>query len=149
MRGNQRGVWWPIEGEPRSGRGSLHAFSSQRVLSARGVLAITAQLGLVACLFAVIAAVLSVGPLRFDHALTGGVCALGSSGHKRTSVRTLRPTPIRCNVDRKGAVTHPSPFLLFQWRVDFVIFSVQKHAECVMIGTLPVADEPCVTPAAD
>src|SRR4030095_762311 len=93
MRGNQRGVWWPIEGEPRSGRGSLHAFSSQRVLSARGVLAITAQLGLVACLFAVIAAVLSVGPLRFDHALTGGVCALGSSGHKRTSVRTLRPTP--------------------------------------------------------
>jgi hypothetical protein len=50
--------------------------------SAGGVLAIAAYLGLVACLFAVLAAVLPVRPLGFDHALTGGVCALGSSGHK-------------------------------------------------------------------
>jgi hypothetical protein len=54
---------------------------SPRGLSAGRVLAITAQFDLVSCLPAVIAAVLSVRPLRFDHALTGGVCALGSSGH--------------------------------------------------------------------
>jgi hypothetical protein len=74
---------------------SQRARTMRAALSARGVLTIAAQLGLVARLSAVIAAVLSVRPLRFDHALTGGVCALGSSGHKRTSAPTLRPTEIR------------------------------------------------------
>src|SRR5688500_14358834 len=45
------------------------------------MLTITAQFGFVSRLSAVIAAVLSVRPLRLDHALTGWVCALGSSGH--------------------------------------------------------------------
>jgi hypothetical protein len=56
--------------------------SSQPGLSAGRVLAITAQFDLVSRLPAVIAAVLPVLPLRFDHALTGGVCALRRSGHK-------------------------------------------------------------------
>jgi hypothetical protein len=71
-------------------------------LSARRVLTITAQFDLVSRLPAVITAVLSVLPLWFDHALTGGVCALGSSGHRDLRSALYAPGSTTCKVGRSS-----------------------------------------------
>jgi hypothetical protein len=49
--------------------------------SARNMLAVAAQLDLVSCLLAVIAAVLAVRSLRLDDAIAGRVSALYRSSH--------------------------------------------------------------------
>jgi hypothetical protein len=54
----------------------VSGFSRTRLLAAGGMLAVAPELDFVSGLFAMLAAVLSVGSVWFDDALTGGVRTL-------------------------------------------------------------------------
>src|SRR5688572_1676119 len=69
------------------------------VLPAGLVLAVAPELDFVARSLAVIAAVLSMGPVRFDHAGAGRVCTLVRCRHNPPPSWTLRPSKSRLKLD--------------------------------------------------
>src|SRR5262245_58429458 len=87
-----------------------------------------------------------MGSLRFDHALTGGVCALGSSGHNdlrldstprlerpaRSSVTPTVPTKPaegRLSLPVLGASQRATTKISFERRPDIVLFVCSRACD--------------------
>ena len=100
---------WPSGARVAKARGQKPEYNRTKRLSAGRVLAVAAQLGLVSRLSAVIAAVLSVRSLGFDHALTRRVRTLGRSSHDDLRFALYAPARARARSSVSMAVVCRAP----------------------------------------